>query len=211
MSAIAGESTREVYIALFRGQKIPLNSPEGIPVLANKIKLLKLSASRIVKEYESNEATELAADIQKRWASSQRGRLILIGHSAGADSVLEFVYRYGKQIHVDYAITLDPVGNWKVLSNNVPGRNYYTTLGLLHGHPVTGAENVDLTRRQDTCVMGEQHAFTHTIIDDCELIQSEVAALVRQTVDDASAPTTAELATPPPTPTGLHRTDVHAP
>ncbi len=197
VSLTAAAYDKAVFVVVFRGASP--QQAEGIPVLANKIALLKSSIPKVVREYQADQDQEaIARSIQKAFPSGTWAGVIVIGHSRGGDAAIRFTNRCSwpqgsiPNSDIQLVITLDPVGTANELPKYRSGEyvftagqgksatNYYTTLGTLHGHRVNGARNLDLTDDRHTCVVGRDHRFTHTAIDDCEKIQAEVVGLVRE-------------------------------
>ena len=76
------------------------------------------------------ESKSMAAKLVREWAAGKTGRLVLVGHSQGANNAIEMARELQKHgISVDLLITLAPFLQDPVPSNVVHAINYYQSPG----------------------------------------------------------------------------------
>ena len=121
-------------------------------------------ANKLVKSYESDKSTQVAvfhpsttsytnddisASINDFRSQSPDGKLVLAGHSQGADTIVG-VASDNPEVKVDKLITLDisshGINNTEVTSNVAEAKNYYQTGGVLGGTRFSAADGNTTTK-----------------------------------------------------------------
>jgi hypothetical protein len=135
-----------------------------------QIQLVVYSSSQ-----SDNTKNDVLKTIENFKAINPNGRVILAGHSLGADNLVELVNEH-QNIDVDLLITLDIADHWD--DDNIPANvrkaiNYYQTLSQPGGEQI----EIDNTERTDgTNILAPNS--THTSIDND--MKDEVANQVMQ-------------------------------
>jgi hypothetical protein len=116
-----------------------------------------------------------AAKIAKARAAGQTGRLALVGHSQGANNVIDMARELQSQkVPVDLLITLVPFMQGPVPSNVVRAVNYYQSPGW--GSPLT--TDADFKGKLSNIDISGDWGTFHVTIDKSSKIQAEVIGAI---------------------------------
>jgi pimeloyl-ACP methyl ester carboxylesterase len=158
--------------------------------------------------FQSDQWAEVADTIAEKYKTSSVEPVVLVGHSYGADNIIELARRLNdKKVKVDLIITLDPVTPPKVPANVVKVVNLYQSNGpwdnlpWLRGIPLEAEEpgtvklmNENIrVERKDLLADG----LNHFNIEKQEKIHKEVIARIKEIC--VTRPQWAARTAPPPT------------
>jgi hypothetical protein len=109
--------------------------------------------------------------IIKSRASGKSGPLVLVGHSQGANNVIDMARLLQREnIPVDLLVTLAPAGQGPIPGNVVRAINYYNSPGW--GAPVTA--DAGYRGKLTNINLGGDFGITHMAIDKNPRIQAEI-------------------------------------
>ena len=189
----AAASAAEPKVLLFRGWFGVFST--GLDLLAKELK-----AKGIDAEVASHLSWSTAvSDILKARADGKTGPLVLVGHSQGANNVIEMAQSLElRNIPVDLLVTLAPFMQNPVPANVLHAINYYQSPGW--GAPLAGAPGFH-GKLTNNDMAGDLTVF-HITIDKSTKIQGEIAReiLALQTKEVAGA-----VAAPRSPPSGAAR------
>jgi hypothetical protein len=112
-----------------------------------------------------------AAKIIKYHASGNSGPLVLVGHSQGANNVIDMARLLQREnIPVDLLVTLAPAGQDPIPGNVMRAINYYNSPGW--GAPVTA--DAGYHGKLTNINLGGDFGITHMAIDKNPRIQAEI-------------------------------------
>jgi hypothetical protein len=115
------------------------------------------------------------ATIIKNHASGNSGPLVLIGHSQGANNVIEMARLLDKEnIRVDLVVTLAPLLQDPIPGNVVRAINYYNSPGW--GAPVTAEAGYH--GKLSNVNLGSDFGLAHIAMDKSSKIQAEIERAV---------------------------------
>jgi thioesterase domain-containing protein len=145
----------------------------------------KLQARGIEGEVHSHAAWQsLARTAIAKWRGGQRGPIIIIGHSLGADAAVAMAQRLGEsQVPVALLVTFSPVDSAPAMANVARAVNYFQSNSAWHGQITRGAgfrgslENIDLAQTP---------GITHFNIEKVDQFH---AATISKVLSLVSAPT----------------------
>ncbi len=176
----AAASAAEPKVLLFRGWFGVFST--GLDTLAKELK-----AKGIDAEVASHLSWSTAvSDILKARADGKTGPLVLVGHSQGANNVIEMAHSLElHNIPVDLLVTLAPFMQDPVPANVLHAINYYQSPGW--GAPLAGAPGFH-GKLTNNDMAGDLTVF-HITIDKSTKIQGEIAReiLALQTKEVAGA------------------------
>src|SRR6516165_8688448 len=113
----------------------------------------------------------MASDIVKWHATGDSGPLVLIGHSQGANNVIDMARLLQREnISVDLLVTLAPAGQDPIPVNVVRAINYYNSPGW--GAPVTA--DAGYRGKLTNINLGGDIGIYHMAIDKNPKIQAEI-------------------------------------
>jgi hypothetical protein len=137
--------------------------------------------------------------IAKERAAGKIGALALVGHSQGANNVIEMAQALKAQkIPVDLLVTLAPLGQDPIPSNVVRAMNYYQNPGW--GSPV--AAEPGFRGKISNIDVSSDLTITHVTIDKSSRVQAEIARAIlaipktRESTSVKEAPPQPEAAPP---------------
>jgi pimeloyl-ACP methyl ester carboxylesterase len=158
----------------------------------------KLQARGIIGEVHSHAEWEtLAQSAIAKWRSGNRGPIIIIGHSFGADAAIQMAQRLGEaQVPVALLVAFSPSESGPAYGNVARAVTYYQSNSAWHGQITRGAgfhgalETVDLANAPE---------ITHFNIEKSERLHAATIAKVIGIVGGHTHATihTAAPATPP--------------
>jgi hypothetical protein len=115
------------------------------------------------------------SNIIKDHAASKSGSLVLIGHSQGANNVIEMARLLDKEnIPVDLLVTLAPMLQDPIPGNVVRAINYYNSPGW--GAPVTA--DAGYRGKLSNINLGGDFGISHVAMDKSPKIQAEIERAV---------------------------------
>jgi hypothetical protein len=111
------------------------------------------------------------SNIIKNHASGKADSIVLVGHSQGANNVIDMARLLAREnIPVDLLVTLAPIGQDPVPGNVVRAINYYNSPGW--GAPVTA--DAGYRGKLTNFNLGGDFGITHMAIDKNPRIQAEI-------------------------------------
>jgi hypothetical protein len=162
----------------------------GMDVLATELKSKGVKAEAIGHLAWKSTVSKIVQDR----AAGKIGALALVGHSQGANNVIEMAQALKAQkVPVDLLVTLAPLGQEPVPNNVVRAMNFYQNPGW--GSPI--AAEPGFRGKLSNIDVSSDLTITHVTIDKSSKVQAEIARAILA-IPRARESTSAKEAPPPP-------------
>jgi hypothetical protein len=116
--------------------------------------------------------TTAIADILRGWAAGKTGPLVLVGHSQGANNVIDIARALAPHnVPVDLLVTLAPFLQDPIPANVVRAINYYQSPGW--GAPITSDRGFHGTL--SNIDVGDDWTISHISIDKSARVQADIS------------------------------------
>ena len=167
----------------------------GLDSLADELKAKGIKAEVAGHLYWTKAVSEILEDR----AAGKTGPIVLVGHSQGANNVIDMARALGsKNIPVDLLVTLAPFLQYPVPANVVRAVNYYQSPGW--GAPLKGDTGFHGTIANNE--LSGEWTITHVNIDKSSKVQAdilhEIEALTQAKAAEEAAARPAAAARPRP-------------